>query len=91
MSNRIDHKLYSKENKKVEFSAETLMQIRKIYEFIDHLPKVLRQFEKLLLRNRIFMDRTIHVGPISAESAMNYGFSGPNLRLASESISSAGS
>jgi len=35
MSNRIDHKLYSKENKKVEFSAETLMQIRKI---IAHYP-----------------------------------------------------
>jgi NADH-quinone oxidoreductase subunit D len=43
---------------------------------------VLRQFEKLLLRNRIFMDRTIKVGPISAERALNYGFSGPNLRAA---------
>ncbi len=28
--------------------------IRKIKEFIDHLPKVLSQFENLLLRNRIF-------------------------------------
>ena len=56
--------------------------IKKIYEFLDHLPKVLKQFEKLLLRNRIFMDRTINVGPISAERAMNYGFSGPNLRAA---------
>jgi NADH-quinone oxidoreductase subunit D len=56
--------------------------IQKIYEFLDHLPKVLRQFEKLLLRNRIFMDRTINVGPITAERALNYGFSGPNLRAA---------
>lgn len=56
--------------------------IRKIREFIDHLPAVLGQFEKLLLRNRIFMDRTIGVGPISAERALNYGFTGPNLRAA---------
>jgi len=56
--------------------------VKMIYEFTDRLPKVLRQFEKLLLRNRIFMDRTINVGPISAERAINYGFSGPNLRAA---------
>lgn len=56
--------------------------IRKIREFLDHLPKVLREFEKLLMRNRIFMDRTIGVGGISAERALNYGFTGPNLRAA---------
>ena len=56
--------------------------ITKIREFIANLPKVIRQFEKLLLRNRIFMDRTINVGGISAERALNYGFSGPCLRAA---------
>lgn len=56
--------------------------IAKIKEFITNLPKVLRQFEKLLLRNRIFMDRTIDVGGISAERALNYGFTGPCLRAA---------
>lgn len=56
--------------------------IRKIKEFLERIPKVLGEFEKLLLRNRIFMDRTIGVGPISAEKAVNYGFSGPNLRAA---------
>ena len=55
---------------------------KKIKEFLDHLPKVLHEFEKLLMRNRIFMDRTIKVGPISAERALNYGFTGPNLRAA---------
>ena len=54
----------------------------KIREFLDRLPKVLHQFEKLLKRNRIFMDRTIKVGPISAGRAINYGFTGPNLRAA---------
>lgn len=56
--------------------------IKKIRDFIDHLPKVILQFEKLLLRNRIFMDRTINVGGISAERALNYGFTGPCLRAA---------
>jgi NADH-quinone oxidoreductase subunit D len=56
--------------------------IQKIRDFIDHLPKVIRQFESLLLRNRIFMDRTINVGGISAERALNYGFTGPCLRAA---------
>ncbi|MEI6456803.1 MAG: NADH-quinone oxidoreductase subunit D [bacterium] len=56
--------------------------IRKIREFLESLPKVLGQFEKLLLRNRIFMDRTVGVGPISAERALNYSFTGPNLRAA---------
>ena len=43
---------------------------------------MIRQFENLLLRNRIFMDRTINVGGISAERALNYGFTGPCLRAA---------
>lgn len=56
--------------------------IKKIKEFLDHLPGVLHEFEKLLMRNRIFMDRTIGVGAISSERALNYGFTGPNLRAA---------
>ena len=60
----------------------SIRAVKKIREFLDHLPKVLHEFEKLLMRNRIFMDRTIGVGPISAERAVNYGFTGPNLRAA---------
>jgi NADH-quinone oxidoreductase subunit D len=44
------------------------------------LPAVLKEFEKMLVRNRIFMDRTVNCGPLSAERAMAYGFTGPNLR-----------
>ncbi len=53
---------------------------KKINAFIEELPIRLEEFEKLLMRNRIFMDRTIGVGGISAERALNYGFTGPNLR-----------
>lgn len=54
----------------------------KINKFVEEFPKVLKEFSTLLERNRIFMDRTIGCGPISAERALNYGFSGPNLRAA---------
>lgn len=56
--------------------------ISKIREVMKHLPKVLHEFEILLMRNRIFMDRTIDVGGISAERALNYSFTGPCLRAA---------
>jgi NADH-quinone oxidoreductase subunit D len=56
--------------------------IRKINAFIENFTKTMHEFEKLLNRNRIFMDRTIGVGAISAERALNYGFTGPNLRAA---------
>ncbi len=54
----------------------------KIKKFIDEFPKVMKEFENLLNRNRIFMDRCIGAGPISAERALNYSFTGPNLRAA---------
>ena len=54
----------------------------KLEKFLKEYPVVLKEFENLLTRNRIFMDRTIGAGPISAERALNYGFTGPNLRAA---------
>ena len=56
--------------------------IKKIRDFMKNLPKEIQQFENLLMRNRIFMDRTINVGGISADRALNYGFTGPCLRAA---------
>ncbi len=45
-------------------------------EFIPNLNEV----DSLLTRNRIFVDRTRDVGVISAEDALAYGLTGPNLR-----------
>ena len=56
--------------------------IEKINVLLEGLPKGLKEFEGLVMRNRIFMDRTQNVGAISAERALNYGFTGPNLRAA---------
>jgi NADH-quinone oxidoreductase subunit D len=55
---------------------------QKLEKFLDEYPKALKEFENMFQRNRIFMDRTIGVGGISAERALNYGFTGPNLRAA---------
>lgn len=50
--------------------------------FLKEFPVKLKEFQKLMDRNRIFMDRIIGVGSISAEDALSYGFTGPNLRAA---------
>jgi len=54
----------------------------KLEKFLKEYPAVLKEFENLFNRNRIFMDRTIGTGGISAARALNYGFTGPNLRAA---------
>jgi len=55
---------------------------QKLEKFLKEWPVVLEEFENLFTRNRIFMERTIGVGPIAPERALNYGFTGPNLRAA---------
>ncbi|MCZ8089707.1 MAG: NADH dehydrogenase (quinone) subunit D [Flavobacterium sp.] len=55
---------------------------KKLDVFLTDFPIAWKEFENLFERNRIFIDRTVNVGPISAERAMDYGFTGPNLRAA---------
>ncbi len=54
----------------------------KLEKFVREFKKVWAEFENLFTRNRIFMDRLIGTGAISKERALNYGFTGPNLRAA---------
>ena len=58
------------------------LAFEKLEKFLAEYPKALKEFEDMFQRNRIFMDRTMGVGGISAERALNYGFTGPNLRAA---------
>jgi len=60
-----------------DFNATVWAKINKV---LEEFPIVWKEFEKLLIRNRIFLDRVIGTGAISAERALNYGFTGPNLR-----------
>lgn len=55
---------------------------RKLEKFLEEFPKVWKEFEGLFSRNRIFIERTKGTGAISAERALNYSFTGPNLRAA---------
>ncbi|MBL0311008.1 MAG: NADH-quinone oxidoreductase subunit D [Bacteroidetes bacterium] len=55
---------------------------RKLDTFMKDFPAAFKEFEDLVTRNRIFMDRCVNVGAISAERAISYGFTGPNLRAA---------
>jgi NADH-quinone oxidoreductase subunit D len=48
--------------------------------FCETFPQVVDDFETLLTDNRIFRQRTVDVGVISAEDAYDWGFSGPCLR-----------
>ncbi|MVN20050.1 NADH-quinone oxidoreductase subunit D [Mucilaginibacter arboris] len=53
---------------------------RKIRKFLVDFPPVLKEFESLFNRNRIFIDRTRGVAPVDAETALSYSWSGPLLR-----------
>jgi NADH-quinone oxidoreductase subunit D len=55
---------------------------QKLEKFLKEYPRVLQEFINLFERNRIFMERTQGTGAISAERALNYSFTGPNLRAA---------
>ncbi len=54
----------------------------KLEKFLKEYPVALGELNALLQRNRIFMERLIGAGPIGADRALNYGFTGPNLRAA---------
>ncbi len=46
----------------------------------NHLPPALRDIEALLLRNRIFIERTKGIGVISHDDAINWSLTGPLAR-----------
>jgi NADH-quinone oxidoreductase subunit D len=62
-----------------DLSDETIAGIR---AFLDGVIPVVDETDKLLTRNRIFVDRLRDIGVISREMAIDYALSGPNLRAA---------
>ena len=51
-----------------------------IDEFVKIFPQRLQEYENLIRKNPIFKARTLGVGPISLQDAMDWGVTGPNLR-----------
>lgn len=55
---------------------------KKLDAWMKDFPRALKEFENLLVRNRIFMERCQGAGPLTPEMAMAYSVTGPNLRAA---------
>ena len=51
-----------------------------IHAFAEQFPKRIDDLEELLTENRIFKQRTVNIGVVSAAQAQDWGFSGPMLR-----------
>jgi len=52
----------------------------KVLDFVKIFPERHAQYMKLVTKNPIFMDRTVDVGVVTAEDAIDMGFTGPCLR-----------
>jgi NADH-quinone oxidoreductase subunit D len=48
--------------------------------FVRHFPKTIAEVDKMVTRNGIWVGRTVGLGAVSPEEAVNYGLSGPMLR-----------
>lgn len=57
----------------VEFEAA-------VREFIEYFPRRVNEYEALLTKNPIYIDRTKGIGVISGEDAIHWGLTGPTLR-----------
>ncbi len=51
-----------------------------IWSFTERFPKLVDEYETLLTDNRIWKQRTVDIGVVSPERALQLGFSGPMLR-----------
>lgn len=51
-----------------------------ILRWLDTFPPMVDETEALLTENRIFKQRSVDIGSITSDQALDWGFSGPNLR-----------
>lgn len=54
--------------------------VGQLSKFLDEVSTAIEEVDKLLTKNKIFIDRSRGVGVISKSMAVDYGLSGPNLR-----------
>jgi NADH-quinone oxidoreductase subunit D len=54
--------------------------LQRVSRFLDYFEPRLKQYNRLISKNKIFKERLIGVGIISAEDALGYALVGPNLR-----------
>ncbi len=51
-----------------------------VRDFIKIFPKRIAEYERLLTKNPLFVDRMVDIGHLSKEVALSYGVTGPPLR-----------
>lgn len=51
-----------------------------VRDFIKIFPKRIDEYERLLTKNPLFIDRMVDIGYLSRETALSYGVTGPMLR-----------
>ncbi len=51
-----------------------------VKEFLDYFPPRLKEYDKLVMRNRFFRDRTKGIGIYNTNEAIEWGVTGPGLR-----------
>ena len=51
-----------------------------ILAFLEDFPRFIIDLESLLTENRIFKQRTVNIGIVSKQQALDWGFTGPMLR-----------
>lgn len=51
-----------------------------IQEFVSYFPKRLKEFNNMMIRNRIFKARTLGIGVYTTEEAIEWGITGSGLR-----------
>ncbi len=54
--------------------------MEELYQYNEKFPKVVDDLEGLLTENRIFKQRTVDIGVVSDDEAIDWGFTGPMLR-----------
>ena len=54
--------------------------LERIGEWASEFPKIISDMEGLLTENRIFKQRTVDIGIVTKKEAMDWSFTGPNLR-----------
>jgi len=51
-----------------------------IWDWTQTFPKVIDDLENLLTENRVFKQRTVDIGTVTKQQALDWGFTGPMLR-----------
>jgi NADH-quinone oxidoreductase subunit C/D len=53
---------------------------KKMQDFVDYLPKRLKEYDKVVIKNSIFKARTVGIGVYTTKEAIDWGITGAGLR-----------